>query len=167
MNEAGTIAGDHKVVVITGAGPGSVGSPPAGRSTPVTPWSWPAAVLMRDQEPHGGRIIDNGSVPAHVPGPSSVACTVSEHAVSGLTASLDLRGHGIAGTRIDIGNAATAMTSGFGANARQADGAVRPAPTIDAAHVAELIAHIVALPLEVGVPTLMVMARETPFAGRG
>lgn len=128
-----------------------------------------AAVLMRDQEPRGGRIINNGSISAHVPRPSSVAYTVSKHAISGLTASmnLDLRGHGIACTQIDIGNAATAMTEGFGANARQADGSVLPEPTIDAAHVADTIAHIVSLPLDVNVPTLTVMAREMPFAGRG
>lgn len=128
-----------------------------------------AAVLMRDQEPRGGRIINNGSVSAHAPRPSSVAYTVSKHAISGLTASmnLDLRGHGIACTQIDIGNAATAMTAGFGANARQADGSVRPEPTIDAVHVADTLAHIVSLPLDVNVPALTVMAREMPFAGRG
>ena len=128
-----------------------------------------AAAMMREQEPGGGRIINNGSVSAHVPRPSSVAYTVSKHAISGLTASmnLDLRAHGIACTQIDIGNAATAMTAGIGANARQADGSVRPEPTIDAGHVADTIAHIVSLPLDVNVPSLTVMAREMPFAGRG
>ncbi|WP_017604118.1 SDR family oxidoreductase [Nocardiopsis alkaliphila] len=128
-----------------------------------------AATLMRTQEPRGGRIINNGSISAHVPRPSSVAYTVSKHAISGLTASmnLDLRDHGIACSQIDIGNAATAMTAGFGANARQADGSVRPEATIDAAYVADTIAHIVSLPLDVNVPTLTVMARQMPFAGRG
>ncbi|GHC73101.1 3-oxoacyl-ACP reductase [Nocardiopsis terrae] len=128
-----------------------------------------AARMMKEQEPRGGRIINNGSVSAHAPRPSSVAYTVSKHAVSGLTASmnLDLRGYGIACTQIDVGNAATAMTAGFGANARQADGSVRPEPTIDAVHVADTIAHIVSLPTDVNVPTVTVMAREMPFAGRG
>ncbi|MFE9246900.1 SDR family oxidoreductase [Nocardiopsis sp. NPDC006938] len=128
-----------------------------------------AARMMRAQTPGGGRIINNGSISAHVPRPSSVAYTVSKHAISGLTASLnlDLRGHGIACTQIDVGNAATAMTAGFGANARQADGSVRAEPTIDVAHVADTIAHIVSLPLDVNVPTVTVMAREMPFAGRG
>lgn len=128
-----------------------------------------AARMMKDQTPGGGRIINNGSISAHVPRPSSVAYTVSKHAISGLTASLnlDLRGHGISCTQIDVGNAATAMTAGFGASARQADGSVRPEPTIDVTHVADTIAHIVSLPLDVNVPTVTVMAREMPFAGRG
>ena len=128
-----------------------------------------AARMMKEQTPGGGRIINNGSISAHVPRPSSVAYTVSKHAISGLTASLnlDLRGHGIACTQIDVGNAATAMTTGFGANALQADGSVRPEPTIDVTHVADTIAHIVSLPLDVSVPTVTVMAREMPLAGRG
>ncbi|MFE3457969.1 SDR family oxidoreductase [Nocardiopsis aegyptia] len=128
-----------------------------------------AARLMKEQDPRGGRIINNGSVSAHVPRPSSVAYTVSKHAVSGLTASmnLDLRGHGIACTQIDVGNAATAMVSGFGAGAVQPDGSVRAEPVIDPAHVASTIAHIVSLPPEVSVPQVTVMAREMPYAGRG
>lgn len=128
-----------------------------------------AARMMKAQSPKGGRIINNGSISAHAPRPSSVAYTVSKHAINGLTASmnLDLRGYGIACTQIDVGNAATAMTAGFGANARQADGSVRPEPTIDVTHVADTIAHIVSLPPDVNVPTVTVMAREMPFAGRG
>ena len=128
-----------------------------------------AAKMMKAQDPRGGRVINNGSISAHTPRPSSVAYTVSKHAVSGLTASmnLDLRGHGISCTQIDVGNAATAMTAGIGAKARQPDGSVRPEPTIDATHVADTIAHIVSLPPEVNVPTITVMAREMPFAGRG
>ncbi|USY20375.1 SDR family oxidoreductase [Nocardiopsis exhalans] len=127
-----------------------------------------AAAMMKAQSPQGGRIINNGSISAHVPRPSSVAYTVSKHAINGLTASmnLDLRGYGIACTQIDVGNAATAMTAGF-SQARQADGSVRAEPSIDAAHVADTIAHIVSLPLDVNVPTVTVMAREMPFAGRG
>ncbi|WP_152521150.1 SDR family oxidoreductase [Nocardiopsis ganjiahuensis] len=128
-----------------------------------------AARMMKAQSPQGGRIINNGSVSAQAPRPSSVAYTVSKHAINGLTASmnLDLRGHGIACTQIDVGNAATEMTRGFGSDARQADGSVRPEPTIDVAHVADTVAHIVSLPLDVNVPTLTVMAREMPLVGRG
>ncbi|MFV2195593.1 SDR family oxidoreductase [Nocardiopsis sp. LOL_012] len=130
-----------------------------------------AAWLMKEQTPRGGRIINNGSVSAHVPRPDSVAYTVSKHAVSGLTASmnLDLRGHGIACTQIDVGNAATEMVAGLGAGggALQADGSRRSEAVIDPEHVASTIAHIVSLPADVSVPTVTVMAREMPFAGRG
>ena len=128
-----------------------------------------AVRIMRDQSPCGGRIINNGSLSAHVPRPASVAYAVSKHAISGLTASINLdhRSHGICCTQIDIGNAATAMTAGVGIDALQPDGTRRPEPTIDAAHVGDLVAQLVALPLDVNVPQLTVMAREMPFAGRG
>lgn len=128
-----------------------------------------AVNVMLAQNPHGGRIINNGSISAHRPRPRSLAYTVTKHAVSGLTASmaLDLRDLGIAVTQIDIGNAATAMTAGIGARALQADGTYRAEPTIDAAHVARSIVHIAELPLEVAVPTITVMARQMPYFGRG
>ncbi|MBD2894654.1 3-phenylpropionate-dihydrodiol/cinnamic acid-dihydrodiol dehydrogenase [Actinomadura sp. RB99] len=128
-----------------------------------------AARIMKDQRPQGGRIINNGSLSAHVPRPRSVAYTVSKHAISGLTASmnLDLRDHGIACTQLDVGNAATAMTSGIGVRALQPDGTRQSEPTIDPLHVARSVAHVVSLPLEVNVPSLTVMARAMPYAGRG
>lgn len=128
-----------------------------------------AARLMREQEPGGGRIINNGSVSAYVPRPSSVAYTVSKHAITGLTASmsLDLRGHGIACTQIDVGNASTPLLDQVGAEALQADGSLGAEATIDPVHVADTVAHIVSLPTEVSVPRITVMAREMPFAGRG
>lgn len=128
-----------------------------------------AVRVMRAQSPGGGRIINNGSLSAHVPRPASVAYAVSKHAVSGLTASINLdhRAQGICCTQIDIGNAATAMTAGVGVDALQPDGTRRPEPTIDAGHVGRLVAQLVALPLDVNVPQLTVMAREMPFAGRG
>lgn len=128
-----------------------------------------AARLMKSQAPRGGRIINNGSLSAHVPRPASVAYTVSKHAITGLTASLnlDLRDVDICCTQLDVGNAATAMTSSIAVEALQADGTRRPEPTIDPQHVADLVAHLVALPLDVNVPALTVMARGMPYVGRG
>lgn len=128
-----------------------------------------AARVMAGQLPRGGRIINNGSLSAHRPRPDSLAYTVTKHAISGLTASmlLDLRSIDICVTQIDIGNAATSMTSGFAHQTRQADGSHAAEPTFDVAHVAGAIAHLVDLPLEVSVPSLTVMAREMPYFGRG
>ena len=68
--------------------------------------------IMKDQNPRGGRIINNGSISAHTPRPRSAAYTSTKHAVTGLTKSiaLDGREYDIACSQIDIGNAATPMT---------------------------------------------------------
>jgi NAD(P)-dependent dehydrogenase (short-subunit alcohol dehydrogenase family) len=128
-----------------------------------------AARVMTAQQPRGGRIINNGSLSAHRPRPNSLAYTVTKHAISGLTASmlLDLRDLDICVTQIDIGNAATAMTAGFSHQTMQADGSLAAEPTFDVDHVARAVAHIVELPLEVSVPSVTVMARAMPYAGRG
>ena len=128
-----------------------------------------AARVMMAQLPRGGRIINNGSLSAHRPRPASLAYTVTKHAISGLTASmlLDLRDVDICVTQIDIGNAATTMTAGFGAETAQADGTVAAEPTFDADQVARTIAHLVEMPLDVSVPSLVVMARAMPYFGRG
>lgn len=128
-----------------------------------------AVRVMRGQNPAGGRIVNNGSLSAHRPRPASVAYVVTKHAMSGLTASINLdhRSHGIACTQIDIGNASTPMTSGIGAGALQPDGSRRAEPTIDPSHVGDLVARLIALPLDVNVPQMTIMAREMPFAGRG
>jgi NAD(P)-dependent dehydrogenase (short-subunit alcohol dehydrogenase family) len=128
-----------------------------------------AARVMAAQQPRGGRIINNGSISAHRPRPKSLAYTVTKHAISGLTASmlLDLRDVDICVTQIDIGNAATSMTAGFSHQTLQADGSLAAEPTFDVDHVARALAHIVELPLEVAVPSLTVMARAMPYAGRG
>lgn len=125
-----------------------------------------AVRLMR--ESGGGRIINNASISAHVPRPESVAYTITKHAIAGLTRSilLDGRADNITATRLDIGNAATEMTGPF-VNALQADGSRRAEPTFDPVHVAALVADVVALPFEVAVPELMVMAAGMPFIGRG
>lgn len=127
-----------------------------------------AARIMVAQLPRGGRIINNGSLSAHRPRPRSLAYTVTKHAISGLTASmlLDLRDLDVCVTQLDIGNAATSMTAGFG-ETLQANGTLAAEPTFDVAHVARAVAHIVELPLEVSVPELTVMARAMPYYGRG
>lgn len=116
----------------------------------------------------GGRIINNASISAHVPRPKSVAYTTTKHAIAGLTRSilLDGRAYNITATRLDIGNAATAMTGGF-VDALQADGSRKSEPTFDPLHVARLVVDVVELPTDVAVPELMVMAAGMPFIGRG
>src|SRR5215470_682635 len=103
-----------------------------------------AVRLMKAQAPRGGRIINNGSISAHAPRPNSVAYTATKHAITGLTKSISLdgRGHSIACGQIDIGNAATEMTSAFGRGVRQADGSIRPEPMFDSRHVAEAVCYM-------------------------
>jgi NAD(P)-dependent dehydrogenase (short-subunit alcohol dehydrogenase family) len=124
---------------------------------------------MARQRPSGGRIINNGSISAHVPRPNAVAYTASKHGVAGLTKALALEGRalGIACGQIDIGNAATEMTRQIEAGALQADGSIRPEPTISAEHVADAVLYMAGLPLEANVLTLTVMATGMPFVGRG
>lgn len=128
-----------------------------------------AFAVMRAQDPQGGRIINNGSISAHVPRPGSIAYTASKHAVTGLTRSLSLDGRpfGIACGQIDIGNAATEMTTGIATGTRQADGSLRPEPTFDARHVADAVRYMASLPLDANVQFLTITATTMPFIGRG
>ncbi|MGH8981290.1 MAG: SDR family oxidoreductase [Acidimicrobiales bacterium] len=125
--------------------------------------------VMKDQAPRGGRIINNGSISAHAPRPRSAAYTATKHAITGLTKSiaLDGRRHDIACGQIDIGNAATEMTAAIELGAPQADGSVAPEPTFDAAHVADAVLFMAALPLDANVLTLTITATKMPFVGRG
>ncbi len=125
--------------------------------------------LMRRQSPGGGRIINNGSISAHVPRPHSVAYTTTKHAITGLTRQLSLDGRpfSIACSQIDIGNAASEMTTGFGAGALQADGSRRAEPLMDMTHVAEAVRHIASLPLGANIQFMTIMATNMPFVGRG
>jgi NAD(P)-dependent dehydrogenase (short-subunit alcohol dehydrogenase family) len=125
--------------------------------------------VMRHQRPRGGRIINNGSVSAHVPRPGSVAYTATKHAITGLTrsTSLDGRPFDIACGQIDIGNAATALTEPMAAGVPQADGGVRPEPLMDVADVARAVSYMASLPLDANVATMTVMATKMPFVGRG
>jgi NAD(P)-dependent dehydrogenase (short-subunit alcohol dehydrogenase family) len=125
--------------------------------------------LMKRQEPRGGRIINNGSISAHAPRPNSAPYTATKHGITGLTksTSLDGRQYDIACGQIDIGNAATDMTERMASGVLQADGSVRPEPTMDVEHVARAILYMASLPLEANVQFLTVMATKMPFVGRG
>ena len=125
--------------------------------------------LMRRQSPRGGRIINNGSISAHVPRPGSVPYTMSKHAVTGLTRTLGLDGRAfdIACAQVDIGNALTDMAAKFQTGVPQADGSVRVEPVMDVDHVARMILHMASLPLEVNTPFVTIMARDMPYIGRG
>ena len=112
--------------------------------------------MMKAQDPRGGRIINNGSISAHVPRPNSAPYTATKHAVTGLTksTSLDGRAYDIACGQIDIGNAATEMVKGG-------------EPTIDPVHAAEAVVYMAGLPLSANVQFMTVMATKMPFIGRG
>ena len=124
---------------------------------------------MKAQDPRGGRIINNGSISAHVPRPGSAPYTATKHAITGLTraTALDGRPYDIACGQIDIGNAGTEMTDAFGHGVRQADGSVRAEPVMDARHVADAVVYMAGLPLDANVPFLTVMATKMPYLGRG
>ncbi|MFJ4813870.1 SDR family oxidoreductase [Streptomyces sp. NPDC088801] len=124
---------------------------------------------MKEQDPQGGRIINNGSISAHTPRPLSVAYTATKHALTGLTKSLSLDGrpYGIAVGQIDIGNAATDMTSRMQTGALQANGEVAPEPVMDVADVARTVRHMAELPLEANVQFATVLATAMPYVGRG
>ena len=125
--------------------------------------------LMKSREPMGGRIINNGSISAHAPRPHSVPYTATKHAITGLTraTSLDGRRYNIACGQIDIGNAATHMTSEMQSGTLQADGSTKFEPTIDPQHVARAVAFMASLPLEANVQFMTIMATHMPFVGRG
>ena len=125
--------------------------------------------VMLRQDPKGGRIINNGSISAHVPRPQGIAYTASKHAITGLTKSLELEGraHGITACQIDIGNAATAMTARMEQGVLQPDGSIAVEPTFDPKVVADFVVRIAELPTSVAVPTLTVMAAGMPYVGRG
>ncbi len=124
---------------------------------------------MRHQTPQGGRIINNGSISAHVPRPGSVPYTMSKHAVTGLTRTLGLDGRAfnIACGQIDIGNALTQMAARFQTGVPQADGQIRIEPVMDVDHVATAVLQMAQLPLDINVPFMTIMARDMPYIGRG
>jgi NAD(P)-dependent dehydrogenase (short-subunit alcohol dehydrogenase family) len=125
--------------------------------------------IMKNQDPRGGRIINNGSISAHAPRPNSSPYTSTKHGVTGLTkaASLDGRKYGIACGQIDIGNAATDMTARMKKGVAQANGTVAVEPTMDVENVARAVAYMASLPLDANVLFMTVMATEMPFVGRG
>ena len=125
--------------------------------------------VMRHQRPQGGRIINNGSIASHAPRPRSIAYTATKHAITGLTKStaLDGRPFEIACGQIDIGNAATDMGSGAASGVAQADGSVRPEPSMDVAEVGRAVRYMADLALDANVATMTIMATKMPFVGRG
>jgi NAD(P)-dependent dehydrogenase (short-subunit alcohol dehydrogenase family) len=128
-----------------------------------------AIKIMKAQTPKGGRIINNGSISAHAPRPSSVAYTATKHAITGLTKciSLDGRKHDIACGQIDVGNADTAMGGRMKAGVMQASGQIAPEAVMDVAHVASAVAYMAGLPLDANVQFMTIMATKMPFVGRG
>jgi NAD(P)-dependent dehydrogenase (short-subunit alcohol dehydrogenase family) len=125
--------------------------------------------LMKTQRPPGGRIINNGSISAHVPRPKSAPYTATKHAITGLTKStaLDGRAFDITCGQIDIGNAETNMTRRFANGVLQANGTTAPEPLLDVAHVVRAVLYMASLPLDANVPFVTVMATKMPFMGRG
>ena len=125
--------------------------------------------LMKAQQPQGGRIINNGSISAHVPRPNSAPYTATKHAMTGLTRSISLDGRdfNIACGQIDIGNAATEMTERMTKGVPQANGSMVVEPRMDVRHVADAVLYMASLPLDANVDFMTVMATKMPFIGRG
>ena len=125
--------------------------------------------LMKDQDPKGGRIINNGSISAYAPRPNSAPYTATKHAIAGLTKSiaLDGRQHDIACGQIDMGNALTDMARKMTTGVPQADGRIAVEPMIEAAQVGDAIVHMASLPLSANILTMTIMATKMPFVGRG
>lgn len=125
--------------------------------------------IMKNQNPRGGRIINNGSISAHAPRPNSAPYTATKHAMTGLTKStaLDGRAYDIACGQIDIGNAETEMTARMKNGVPQANGTIVAEPTMDVDNVVRAVIYMASLPLDANVPFLTVMASKMPFIGRG
>jgi len=168
-------------VLFNNAGVGS----PAAAFEDLTPEQWRGVIdinltgmflcaqaafrVMRDQQPRGGRIINNGSLSAFTPRPSSAPYTASKHAITGLTKSiaLDGRKYDITCSQLDIGNAATDLTARMERGVAQANGTMSVEPRMDVEHVAQSVVHIANLPLATNVLFMTIMATKMPFVGRG
>ncbi|MGW2343812.1 SDR family oxidoreductase [Streptomyces sp. NPDC001661] len=124
---------------------------------------------MKEQDPQGGRIINNGSISAHAPRPRSIAYTTTKHAMTGLTKSLSLDGrpYRIACGQIDIGNAATDMTEAMQRGIPQANGELAAEPVMDVSDVGRTVRHMAELPLDANVQFATVLATNMPYIGRG
>ena len=125
--------------------------------------------MMKNQQPMGGRIINNGSISAHAPRPNSSPYTATKHAITGLTKSiaLDGRPYDIVAGQIDIGNAATEMTERMTGGVPQANGSLMVEPRMDSDAVAKAVVYMDGLPLDANVLFLTVMASKMPYVGRG
>jgi len=124
---------------------------------------------MKDQDPRGGRIVNNGSIAADRPRPNHVPYTATKHAITGITKcfALDGRKYDIACGQIDIGNAATEMTDRIDAGVLQADGSRRVEPRMNVRHVADAVVFMAGLPLDANVQFITIMATKMPLIGRG
>ena len=125
--------------------------------------------LMKEQDPMGGRIINNGSISAYVPRPNSAPYSATKSAITGLTraTSLDGRKYDIACGQIDIGNTATPMTAKMKDGIVQPNGSVAPEPTMAVEHVGRAVVYMAGLPLDANVQFMTVMATKMPYIGRG
>jgi NAD(P)-dependent dehydrogenase (short-subunit alcohol dehydrogenase family) len=125
--------------------------------------------MMKEQKPHGGRIINNGSISAHTPRPGAVSYTATKHAITGLTkqTALDCRPFDINCGQIDIGNAATPLTERMVAGVLQPDGSKMAEPRMNADEVGRAVVYMASLPLDTNVLFMTVMASKMPFVGRG
>src|SRR5215510_6905921 len=125
--------------------------------------------MMKEQRPQGGRIINNGSVSAHVPRRHSAPYASTKHALTGLTRSLSLDGrdYDIACGQIDIGNAATSRNEDTARGRLQATGRVEGEPRMDVEHVSRAVVYMATLPLDANVQFMTVMATKMPYIGRG
>ena len=128
-----------------------------------------AFFYMKNQQPQGGRIINNGSVSAHVPRPGSAPYTSTKHAITGMTRSISLDGRkfNIACSQIDIGNAGTEMTRRMSEGIIQASGDIKKEPIMDVNHVAKAVYDIAELPLNTNIQFMTIMASSMPYIGRG
>ena len=124
---------------------------------------------MKNQTPQGGRIINNGSISAHVPRPNSAPYTATKHSITGLTkaTALDGRKYDIACGQIDIGNAETEMTAQMKEGILQASGVIAVEATMDVEQVARAVVYMASLPLDANVQFMTIMATKMPFIGRG
>ncbi|MCB4820939.1 SDR family oxidoreductase [Roseicella aerolata] len=125
--------------------------------------------IMKNQQPQGGRIVNNGSISAHVPRPDSVAYTSTKHAITGLTKTLALDGRpfDIVSGQIDIGNAATPMTQRMTKGVKQANGEIKVEPTMDVTHVGNTILMMANLPLDANIQFVTIAASKMPWIARG
>ena len=124
---------------------------------------------MKDQDPQGGRIINNGSISAHAPRPNSAPYTATKHGVTGLTkcASLDGRKYDIACSQIDIGNAMTELAARMAKGVPQADGSIKAEAMMNVREVASAVVYMASMPLDTNVQFMTIMATKMPFVGRG
>ncbi|WP_029040256.1 SDR family oxidoreductase [Cucumibacter marinus] len=124
---------------------------------------------MREQDPQGGRIINNGAVDAHSPRPLQAPLTTSKHAMTGLTKAImmDGRFYNIVCSQIDMGNVRTDMGRAWLDNALQADGTREQEPVFGMQHAVNTVLHIAGLPLDTNIPFVTLTPSMMPYIGRG